>query len=143
MFQQAYAIASNLTWPSVISICTLDGRCGSGIGTFVVVNDEGWIVTAGHVLKKLNELANGRAQAQAVEAEIQVIDNDNKLRRNERDRRIAKLRKLNKDLPLYWSSWWGIDGINVQGGAGNLTRYIIIVLVRCWWCTRCARLNYS
>ncbi|SOE22740.1 Trypsin-like peptidase domain-containing protein [Spirosomataceae bacterium TFI 002] len=53
MFEKAYAIASHFTHPVLLSTRFGDGRIESGVGTFVIINKEGWIVTAGHLLQGL------------------------------------------------------------------------------------------
>jgi hypothetical protein len=56
MFKDAVRLATAFTRPLVISRKTVSGACGAAIGTFVVVNSEGWIVTAGHNLRQLHQL---------------------------------------------------------------------------------------
>jgi hypothetical protein len=56
MFKDAVALAMNFTLPVVMSYPTVSGDCGTGNGTCVLINAEGWIVTAAHILKQLNDL---------------------------------------------------------------------------------------
>ena len=53
MFSEAYKIAAQYTFPLIISNRFYDNTVESGLGSFVVINDEGWIVTAAHVLHGL------------------------------------------------------------------------------------------
>lgn len=53
MFRTACAIAREFTRPVILCRQAVDGTCSSGIGSFVVINDEGWIVTAGHIIDQL------------------------------------------------------------------------------------------
>ena len=50
MFSKAVPIAAGFTRPMVISSRTTKGECSSTIGTYMVVNRDGWILTAGHLL---------------------------------------------------------------------------------------------
>ena len=50
MFSRAVPIAAGFTRPVVISSRTTQGACAGTIGAYVVVNREGWILTAGHLL---------------------------------------------------------------------------------------------
>ena len=53
MFSKAVPIAAGFTRPVVISSRTAQGECAGTIGAYVVVNREGWILTAGHLLEIL------------------------------------------------------------------------------------------
>ena len=56
MFANAYSIARQFTFPIIISHKNAQGECGSGIGTFVIINDEAWFVTAFHIIAQLQNL---------------------------------------------------------------------------------------
>ena len=53
MFSNAYKIAAQYTFPLIISSRFYDGTVESGLGSFVILNNEGWILTAAHVLEPL------------------------------------------------------------------------------------------
>ena len=55
MFSKAVPLAAGFTRPVVISSRTTEGVCAASIGTYVVVNREGWILTAGHLLDIVRE----------------------------------------------------------------------------------------
>jgi hypothetical protein len=55
MFSKAYSLASKYTFPVLISNRFFDGTVESGVGSFVIINDEGWIITAAHVLGGLQK----------------------------------------------------------------------------------------
>lgn len=46
MFATAVAHASEFTNPVVISTKTIGGKVTTSCGSFVLINDEGWIITA-------------------------------------------------------------------------------------------------
>lgn len=50
MFSDAYKLASKYTFPVLISSKLMDGTLESGVGAFVIINEEGWFMTAAHVL---------------------------------------------------------------------------------------------
>ena len=66
MFADACENMMKCTFPLISSKHMVDGSSSSGIGTFVVINPDGWAITAAHVLiemvqhresvRKLNEL---------------------------------------------------------------------------------------
>ncbi len=51
MFAEAFKLASNYTLPLLVSSRFYDGTVESGIGSFVIINKEGWIITAAHILQ--------------------------------------------------------------------------------------------
>lgn len=53
MFSKAYEIARDFTFPFVISSRNAKGECSAGIGAFVVINEDGWCVTAFHIIKQI------------------------------------------------------------------------------------------
>lgn len=84
MFAQACKRATCFTRPVVISRRYFDRSTDCGCGAFVVINDEGWIVTAAHLLS-----AYGRIQQDAEEIvryyhTIQMIEQGEEVPREER-----------------------------------------------------------
>ena len=64
MFSKAVPVAAGYTRPVVISHRNAEGTCGSVIGAYIVLNRDGWIVTAGHllgILRQQQESAGRRA----------------------------------------------------------------------------------
>lgn len=53
MFARAVQLAQGFTRPLIVSTRLANGTVTSGCAAFVVVNDAGWIVTAGHVMSEL------------------------------------------------------------------------------------------
>ena len=110
MFRNAYAIARQYTWPVVLSRKTIGGTCSSTIGACVVVNDEGWIVTAGHILEQINTLHEGAQLARDVEAQRNAIESDTTINPNEKRRRLLKMKKSSRKTTQ----------IAVQHGGGKI-----------------------
>ncbi len=52
MFADACSRASKFVRPVIISTRRRDGTVEASCGTFLVINDEGWIITAGHLYDK-------------------------------------------------------------------------------------------
>jgi S1-C subfamily serine protease len=53
MFARAVQIAQGFTRPLIVSTRLTDGTVTSGCAAFVIVNDDGWMVTAGHVMSEM------------------------------------------------------------------------------------------
>ncbi len=113
MFRDAVSTASKFTFPVVLSRQDVAGNCSSGVGSFVVVNNEGWIVTAAHIITQL-EAANNEAAKVALhltnEANIRA---DITLGPKERQKALAKLGKLDPILTKNSGAWWGLPNADV------------------------------
>ena len=70
MFSNAYKIATQYTFPLIISNRFYDQSVESGLGSFVIINEEGWFITAAHVLQ-------GLQQHQQNQREILAFQNTN------------------------------------------------------------------
>ena len=51
MFQNAIKKIQQFTAPIVISIRRHDGSTSSSIGTYIILNENGWILTANHIVE--------------------------------------------------------------------------------------------
>jgi hypothetical protein len=78
MFHTALAIAEQYTQPVIISRRAVNGKCSSSIGSYVVINAEGWIVTAGHIIEQIAKL------------------NDETLAARDREQRETSIRRLRR-----------------------------------------------
>jgi len=63
MFQKAYSIAAEFTRPVIFSRLQFDGTCSSSLSAFVVINSDGWIVTASHIIEHWRSLVEGCGKA--------------------------------------------------------------------------------
>lgn len=101
VFQAACAKARRFTWPIIISQRNAAGECLAGIGTFVVINADGWIVTAAHIFRVIAELA----AAEARQKELQGL--------NRQQRRRLRAQGGHYNEVTNWSVWWGQDGTQI------------------------------
>jgi hypothetical protein len=107
VFRNAYAIASKFTFPIIVSTRTRDGKCSASVGAYVLINADGWIVTAGHILKQLVDLVaavqktnDHAANEAAIRADTTI---DDKVRRS----RLKALGHLTGDDFTHVSAFWG------------------------------------
>lgn len=90
MFRNACKIARQFTRPVISCRQAVDGTCTSGIGSFVVLNDEGWIATAGHIVDQLQQLISEEQATAAVAA----IEADGTLTNKQKYDQIKALGKV-------------------------------------------------
>jgi hypothetical protein len=106
MFLQACRTASKFTFPVIILQRTVDGKCSGTVGAFIVLNDEGWIVTCYHIAKIIVNGYHADAKAKSVEAQQAAIKTDASLSSKERQRKLAALPGLrNNDIARMGIIW--------------------------------------
>lgn len=118
MFAEATQKAAQFTRPVVISMYTHAGVCRSSIGSFVILNREGWILTAWHILDLSNTLAKSMADCHAHDASVKSVADDPTLNPEARAAALAALGPGDPDWIRQYSLWWGIDGCSVTDVMG-------------------------
>ena len=113
MFSQAYDIASIYTQPVLISNRTFNGEVKSGLGSFVIINDEGWIITAAHILNSLIAFQKHSIEIQDYNNKILDIENDPKLSSKAKSNKKKKIRPNSKWI-INSSHWWGHDNHKIN-----------------------------
>lgn len=94
MFSKAYETASKFTQPVLISHRFFNKDIESGLGSFIIINEEGWILTAAHIIESLYVFRQHAQEMQAYKQKKQVVTNP---------RWITNL-----------SHWWGKDSHRIR-----------------------------
>jgi len=116
MFRNAHSIAKQYTFPVVISQKTVGGVCSTMIGAFVVINQDGWIMTAGHIIIGLSDLMRQERETRERINRRAQIESDVTISGEERARMLAEIGPVSDDDIERVSSWWGADGVNLVDG---------------------------
>lgn len=119
MFVDAYNKASKYTRPVVISHKNLKNECSAAIGSFVVINAEGWAVTAAHIVLEADRLDKMTRLYLDTQEKKKCIYEDTSLDQKTRSKMLKDLPKIEKDAVTNSSVWWGMDGL--------LTEEIIVI----------------
>ncbi len=109
MFLDAYNKASKFTHPLVISTRNYSGKVFSGLGSFIILNKEGWILTAAHVLNDYFEYLKHKPEIEEFEKKLAELNDNPKIHPNEA-RRMRKRMKANNEWITHYGLFWGIDG---------------------------------
>lgn len=112
MFSQACKRATCFTRPVVISRRYFDRSTDCGCGAFIVINDEGWIVTAAHLLSAYSRIQQDAEEIVRYHHTMRMIEQEEKIPREER---FEKIRRL-PDNPKWITNlayWWGRDGVQL------------------------------
>lgn len=100
MFANAYEIAARYTHPVLLSFRYFDKTVESGLGSFVVINEEGWIMTAAHILEPIFTFQQHAGEINRYKAEMAKISSTMS--------GVSYLQANPKWLTNY-SHWWGAD----------------------------------
>src|SRR5436305_10597116 len=106
MFAQAYEIARNFTWPVVISRRLYDGTVQCGCAAFVIVNDDGWIVSVAHIAGANSAWQHDASEISTFEAKVAAIESKTKLKPADKRGRIRRIQS-NPKWVADVSYWWG------------------------------------
>lgn len=113
MFAAAYAQARYYTLPVIISTRFFDGSVECGCGAFVVLNDEGWIMTVAHIWQSFFAYQQHAKEITDYTAKVQAIEQDHKLDSKHKRKKIAHLNANPKWITNH-SFWWGYDGVQIR-----------------------------
>lgn len=106
MFAEAFKIVQPYTRPIfTVTQGAAEGSLSCGNGTMVVVNRDGWFLTAAHMFDALKARAQDREQIRQFDASVKNIVDDQRLTPKKRRDRLARLRpneQLVRECHYYW-----------------------------------------
>jgi hypothetical protein len=108
MFSKAYEIASKFTHPVIVSIRFFDKTVEGGLGSFIILNDEGWIITAAHILAPAFGQQQHAKEITDYNNQVKAIKENDKLKSHLKQRQLKNLKPNNKWI-TNCSFWWGHD----------------------------------
>lgn len=113
MFVDAYKLASNFTKPVIVSTLSFDGSVECGCGAFVLVNEEGWIVTVEHIIHSFLLYRQHSSELSEYNKKVLDIQNNNSYDAKHRRKKINNI-KLNPKWITNHSFWWNKDGVVLE-----------------------------
>ncbi len=111
MFADACGRVTEFTRPLVISTRRQDGSVTTECGTFMVINRDGWIVTAAHMYDSFLKYQEDVKKAKEI--------NEINAERADRPGAPSSKIKLDPSYIINHSFWWGWDGVRVSQGYYN------------------------
>lgn len=120
MFAEACGKASEFSRPLVISTRRQDGTVVTECATFIVLNREGWVLTAGHTFDSFTKFQTDRKKAK----EIEEINRDRVSRPGSPNLPV----KQDPSLITHHSFWWGWDGVRMT--KAHMYRAIDVAVVK-------------
>ena len=113
MFAQAYKQASKFTQPVIIFTRLFDGTVNCECGAFVIVNNEGWIVTVAHLWDSYSTYEKHADELDQYDHQIQSIKKDRKMNSRQKRSRVQQL-ETNPEWITNSSFWWGRNGVQLK-----------------------------
>lgn len=113
MFANACSIAREFTFPIIISYKQANGECFSIMGSFVVINDDGWFVTAHHIISQLHKMRASYDSYHKLLANRKSIDEDQSLIQPIKKKQLAQL-KIEPTAIENFSIWLGWDNVTLD-----------------------------
>ena len=109
MFRHAYERANSFTLPIALSHKFFSGFTETKVSTMIVLNKDGWALTAWHAVENIEIAKQAKKFAEGVLREIGQHEQDSKLTNRSKKRKIKELRKSIDDAPEAYSVYWGTD----------------------------------
>ena len=113
MFADACKLAARYTYPVIFARRHFDGTTKCGCAAFVVLNEQGWIATAAHLLAADEALQRSSREISDYQAKNLGIRQDPRLTRQKKHMRISRL-KTNPKWVTNVTFWWGRDGMRLR-----------------------------
>lgn len=111
MFADAYSKAREFTAPIVTFSRLRNGRINTSIGAAFLINREGWILTAAHVVKSILDLNNAKKKVDEREAKRAEITNSDSLSFKDRSRALKDLGRDSDDDVVDLSVVWPFNSV--------------------------------
>ncbi|MBN1623999.1 MAG: trypsin-like peptidase domain-containing protein [Clostridia bacterium] len=112
MFVQGYETARGFTHPVIISTRRYDGNVECGLGAFMTVNDEGWIITTAHIFESFFNYRQHHEQIQNYQKMVDEINSNPVIDQRQKKKKIEHLKQYPGWL-INHSFWWNQDGVNI------------------------------
>ncbi len=113
MFADALKKIINFTLPVIVSKRFQTGKVESGCATFIILNKEGWTLTAAHVVHDLLIQKQHEKEVAEYNKKVAEINSDQILNRKQKQKQIGRL-VSNPQWITNISHWWGKDKIQIK-----------------------------
>lgn len=113
MFSKAYELASKFTMPLIVAYRFFDKTVESGLGSFIILNDEGWLITAAHNLEASFAFNQHLEEHKLYQEKVEKINANTQLKDSQR-KNLARAIKPNPKWVTDFMLWFGADGVNIE-----------------------------
>lgn len=113
MFADALKKIINFTFPVVVSKRFQSGKVESGCATFIILNKEGWALTAAHVVQDILIHKQHEKEVAEYNKKIAEINSAHTLTHKQKQKQIGRL-VSNPQWITSISHWWGNDKFQIK-----------------------------
>jgi hypothetical protein len=113
MFAEGVATAAEYTRPVIVSKRLQNQEVTGSMGTFVVVNDSGWILTAAHILQDMLLAQQHMQERDQYQKAVDAINANTNFSIGKKKHEINQL-KRNWQWVVNCSAWWAVDGLQYR-----------------------------
>ena len=113
MFSKTVAIAAGFSRPVVISSRSAQGECVATIGAYVVLNREGWVLTAGHLLDIVRAQPDSARRHAGYRGNVVELHRDITADKRYRRNGVRTLHQPAGASVRNHSVWWVVDGVRL------------------------------
>ena len=110
MFAKAYDIVKDFTKPIIVSTRLLNGEVDSSVASYIVLNNEGWILTAAHIFDGYASYQKHKKEVKEYKDKIKAIESDPSLYSAKKNKKIRKIPCDQKWITNISFSW-SVEGI--------------------------------
>ena len=112
MFSKALRQVEKYTRPVIYSQRLANGHIMSGCGTFIVLNAEGWILTAAHIVQGISTIARHKAEFDAFQQKCEAIAKSSQFN-DKAKRKMIKALPRNDKWVINQAALWGFAGSKI------------------------------
>ena len=94
----------------MISTRLVNGKCSAGLGSAIVLNDKGWILTAAHIGLELAKLSTAVGDINIRRTKAEAIRADSSLNSKQKGKKIRALGKERSTDVSNYNVLWGANG---------------------------------
>ena len=113
VFGKVVSVPAGFTRPMVISIRTVEGACSNAVGAFVVLNCDGCILTASHLLDITRRQQKSARCHRDFRGNVVEFHRDTAADERFRKKGVRTFRQLATPSVRNYSVWWGVEGVRV------------------------------
>lgn len=113
MFAQACALVRQFMQPVIISIRFYDKTTACDGGNFVVLNEEGWIITVAHLFESFQTFKKHTEAIKEFQTNQQAVQEKPWLTAKQKRKSLHSI-KANPRWITNHSFWWGKDGVSLK-----------------------------
>ena len=121
MFSKAYETARSFVIPIVVSSRAGNGKCASAIGTAIVINRDGWVLTSAHILQLINQQRESIRAWRTYRRQVRELEKDTASGSPHRQEKLHHLDRPRPESTQNNSVWWGRDGVEIFDVQMNTT----------------------